>query len=175
MGAKQAEFVKKFRERFQRRFGCHPEWGGGQGLDNKAGFAQLREYRRDGLLRKNEGIELGDTNTTFRGVTVIVEYDSDGLDIQNLLKYWPYLCGKLTSSPPRKVVLCHFSSWRSYGSRRDEWTWLRDKMAADPDRVMDLVGEQFDNGGLEEGGLDETILSRNLDLLLNFIDQNAVL
>ena len=116
MGQKQSEFVQLFSARFKDRFDGQMLWGGGQVPDNKAAFKQLPQYRRDGILRKNEGIELGDLTGLFRGVTVVVEYDSGGLDLQNLMKYWPFLRGELSSSPPNRIVLCHFSSWESYGS-----------------------------------------------------------
>jgi hypothetical protein len=96
------------------------------------------------------------------------------LDLQNLLKYWPYILGTLSSAPQRKVVLCHFSSWSSYGSRRDLWAWVLCRMAVDPDRVMDIEGELFDNGGIMQG-VDEAILSRNLDRALDYVDAKATL
>jgi hypothetical protein len=47
-------------------------------------------------------------------------------------------------------------------------------MVVDPGRIMDIEGELFDNGGIT-GGVDEAILSRNLDRALDYIDAKAKL
>jgi hypothetical protein len=128
---KQSEFLQIFRKAFENRFNVAPDWSGGQILTNKACFAGLDHYRRERRIRSNEGIELGDLRTSFQEWTVIVEYESSAMVVQNLLKYWPYLRGELSCAPREPILLCHFSEWSSWGSYRDLWSWLRSQIAAD--------------------------------------------
>ena len=45
------------------------------------------------------------------------------------------------------MVLCHFSSWGSYGSYRDLWQWLYTRMIEDRSLLVPLAAMQFDHGG----------------------------
>ncbi len=129
MGRPQDSFRRTFKAEFAKRFDIQPDWRESQNKENKAAFLhRYVKYRRNGLIRPNEGFELGDLRCDYRGRTIIVEYDSFGLEIHNLLKYWPYFLGELSARPSLPVILCHFSSWHSYGSRRDLWPWLLDRI-----------------------------------------------
>jgi hypothetical protein len=165
---KQSDFLETFRQEFGRRFDQQLEWTGGQVLSNKAVLSPKAEYRRYGLIKSNEGIELGDLRGLFRGRTLIIEHESDGVSVQNLVKYWAFLRGELSIRPTSPVVLCHFSNWNSYGSFRDLWAWLRDQMIQDPRKVVDFAAEQFDHGGK---GSAESIASiaRSLEYLSHTI------
>jgi hypothetical protein len=168
MGRPQDVFRRSFKVEFAKRFGLEPVWHESQDKDNKASMLKKQAiYRREGLIRPNEGFELGDLRCDYRGRTIIVEYDSEGLEVHNLLKYWPYLLGELSERPSQPLILCHFSSWHSYGSRRDLWRWLLDRMQKDIDPRMQvqLVADQFDNGVFKEkapDGKEKTVVNTSL-------------
>lgn len=67
------------------------------------------------------------------------------MDVRNLIKYWPYLRGELTRKPTMPVLLCHFSNWLSYGSYRDLWEWLYQRMKSDPALIVPIEAKQFDH------------------------------
>jgi hypothetical protein len=79
--------------------------------------------------------------------TVIIEFESRELPLSNILKYWPYLRGELSAKPMQPILVCHFSDWWSYATRRDLWEWTLSRMQADQGRLVEIEGKQFDHGG----------------------------
>ena len=164
MGTKQETFLTEFQSRFDAAFGNALAWTGGQVIGNKANFCALPAYRRDGVCRPNEGIELGDLRTSIAGWTIVVEYESEAMVVQNLIKYWPYLRGELSVAPHEPIILVHFSDWKSWGSFRDLWDWIRKQMSTDTTCKVSFTAEQYDHGG----GATE-VLSRNAEAAIAFV------
>jgi len=146
MGKLQDNFVTAFKEAFSQKFDSSVIWTSGQVRGNLAYLPPVLDLRRGGKSRSGEQFELGDLRVDFSGCTIIIEYDSGGVGIQNLLKYWPYLRGELNIQPKLPLVLCHFSSWASWGSYRDLWAWLLSRIQADAGLIVEINGRQFDNG-----------------------------
>ena len=153
MGSPQQAFLSRFRAALAVRFPDATDWGGGQVIVNGAALKPQVSLRRGGTLRAGERFELGDLRCSVGRVAIVIEYESCGVAVHNLLKYWPYLRGELSACPSSPVVLCHFSDWSSYGSYRDLWEWLASRIAADPTRQVRFVARQFDHWGsdLEAG------------------------
>ncbi len=149
MGRSQTGFLNRFRSEFCRRFGP-VKWGGGQVLANCGRLSPNRNLRREGKLCTTERFELGDARCDLAGHAIIVEFDSDKIVVSNLLKYWPYLRGELCDVLSRRIVpdlpilLCHFSNWYSYGSYRDLWQWLLERIQQDCGCRVRLAARQFD-------------------------------
>jgi hypothetical protein len=163
MGKPQDDFVTAFKEAFLQKFDASAIWTGGQVIENFAYLPRMASLRRGGKSRQDERFELGDLRTNFFGRTIIVEYDSGGVDIQNLLKYWPYVRGELNLRPEFPLVLCHFSNWKSYGSYRDLWNWLLSRIQADSELIVEINGCQFDHRG--DKGLQDSAIQEALDWL----------
>ncbi|HEY0917367.1 MAG TPA: hypothetical protein VGE22_20975 [Solimonas sp.] len=100
---------------------------------------------------------MGDLTTSYCGWKIIVEFESKELPLSNLLKYWPYLRGELNASPKEPLLLCHFSDWWSYATRRDLWEWTLSRISADQDRLVPIAGRQFDHGGSDLGRREKSI------------------
>ncbi len=146
MGAVQANFIKEFKSAFIARFACSSTWSGGQAFANSAAFATPYPCRRGGI-RGAERFELGDAAISHLGWKLIVEFESKELPLSNLIKYWPYLRGELTATPDQPILICHFSDWWSYATRRELWEWTLARMKDDPNRLVGIEGRQFDHGG----------------------------
>ncbi len=146
MGSSQKQFLTEFEQAFDQKFTAHAPWSGGQLLNNIARLPGVKDLRR-GEIRRGERFELGDLKTAVGGFTVIVEYDSGGISLSNLLKYWPYIKGELDVISSNPIILCTFSDWKSYGAYRDLWKWLSDRMQADPEMSGSFHAHQFDHGG----------------------------
>jgi hypothetical protein len=158
MGTSQSNFIKEFRDAFAERFGSASEWSGGQARANTAAFTVRYPCRR-GSARASESFELGDAFTSYRGWKLTVEFESKELPLSNLIKYWPYLRGELTRTPDQPLLICHFSDWWSYATRRELWEWTFAKMQDDPNRLVRVEGKQFDHGGADAGLRRESILA----------------
>lgn len=146
MGATQTTFLADFADAFGQRFGHGVKWTGGQAAENTASLTTHVSGRRAVGVRKAERFELGDITTDFLGWKIIIEFESRELPLSNLLKYWPYICGDLSSTPQNPVLICHFSDWWSYATRRDLWEWTLSRMKVDPLRKVNIEGSQFDHG-----------------------------
>ncbi len=157
MASPQREFLGLFRAEFQHLTGQDVVWLGGQSDENTAGFLAPYPCRRSGGERAGERFELGDMTTTYAGWQIVIEFESRQLPLSNLLKYWPYLRGELSRRPERGLVVCHFSDWWSYATRRDLWEWTLTRMKADPDRTVQIVGRQFDHWGDDAAARDTSI------------------
>jgi hypothetical protein len=154
----QQPFLDTFRERFSNRFGIDSKWQGGQNHENVARFIEpIANLRHGGLPKPGEAFELGDLNTTINGRLLIVEFDSAGVAIQNLVKFWPYLRGYLNRSTQNPIVLCHFSNWGSWGSYRDLWEWMLKEIQHDLNCAYPLSARQFDHGGINTVLRDQSI------------------
>ncbi len=163
MGATQSGFLVEFTTAFNQRFGHNTRWDGDQAADNSAAFVSQYPCRRPtGGNRTTERFELGDATVAFRGQKIIIEFESKELPLSNILKYWPYLRGELNTAPKIPVLLCHFSDWWSYATRRDLWEWTLARMSRDPDRLVDIRGHQFDHGGADQS-LRQTSIASALD------------
>ncbi len=147
MGAIQSTFLLEFGEAFCRSFGEECAWTGGQVITNTASLLTHQAGRRGGHYNKAERFELGDLTAVFRGHKIIIEFESKQVPISNLLKYWPYLRGELSTKPHMPVLLCHFSNWWSYGIYRDLWQWTIGEMQQDAKCLYPIDGCQFDHGG----------------------------
>jgi len=88
-----------------------------------------------------------------------VEFENKELPLSNLLKYWPYLRGELSAKPTQPLLICHFSDWWSYATRRDLWEWTLSRMQADGERLVAVAGKQFDHGGANRSLRDQSITS----------------
>ncbi|KAB7619489.1 hypothetical protein [Alkalilimnicola sp. S0819] len=146
MGATQAAFLREFADVF-RSEAPDVSWTGGQGKHNTASLLTHQAGRRGGAYNKAERFELGDLTAAFNDHKIIIEFESKQVAIANLLKYWPYLRGELSSKPELPVLICHFSDWWSYGVYRDLWQWTLSQMQSDPKCLQHIVGCQFDHGG----------------------------
>ena len=165
MGSKQSAFLDEFRRSFVHRFG-ETNWTGGQVAGNKASFNPLAKYRRNEEFRANEGIELGDLVTQIGGFRLVIEFESEAMIVQNLIKYWPFLRGELDVTPTEHMVMLHFSDWRSWGSYRDLWEWIRERICNDADVRVDVSAEQFDHGGE-----NTAIRTRSIGRAIDFVEQ----
>lgn len=145
MGTIQDQFLDMFKLAFTQRFGVQMQWQGGQTLGNFAGLPGIFDLRREGRIKPNERFEIGDIRSDISGITLVVEFDGSGVSVSNLLKYWPYVKGHLSIQPEFPIVLCNFSNWSSYGSYRDLWSWLLERIQADQEKIVDLHGHQFDH------------------------------
>ena len=144
---KQTNFLLEFTDAFREQFGSEYRWDGGQAFENTASLVTHISRRRSVGVRKAERFELGDITTNFLGWKIIVEFESKELPLSNILKYWPYIRGELSITPEYPILLCHFSDWWSYATRRDLWEWTLSRMQADPAKLFDIKGQQFDHGG----------------------------
>ena len=172
MGNRQLDFLSGFREAFQARLRGEVLWGGGQTATNTAGLQPDLLLRRDGRRRTGERFELGDLRCDISVSTVVVEYESGAMAVHNLLKYWPYLRGELGAVPTRPILLCHFSDWSSYGSYRDLWQWLLNRMKEDSYRRVEFHARQFDHGGTDVERANRS-LSEALDWLARMIHESS--
>lgn len=150
MGITQNTFLREFEDEFHKHFGLETKWSGGQSSKNTAALTTHIAGRRAVGIRKTECFELGDLTTTFRKWKIIIEFESKQISISNILKYWPYLRGDLSSTTEYPILLCHFSDWWSYASYRDLWEWTLSQMQVDPERKNDIFGHQFDHGGYSQ-------------------------
>jgi len=48
------------------------------------------------------------------------------------------------------ILICHFSDWWSYATRRDLWEWTLSRMQTDQNRMCEIKGKQFDHGGNDQ-------------------------
>jgi hypothetical protein len=130
--------------------GVDVTWAGGQVVANTAALPFTEALRRPGPVKGAERFELGDIIANVGPCRVVVEFESAEVPLSNLLKYWPYIRGELGARPSRPVVICHFSDWWSYATRRDLWEWTLARMKADRDRVVEVEGKQFDHWGNDQ-------------------------
>lgn len=149
MGVKQDRFLAEFRSAFGEYFDVDGAWLGGQAAENCAAFLTPYPCRREVGVLAMERFELGDISITHGGWKVIVEFESKEVPLSNLLKYWPYLKGELNSRPQHPILICHFSDWWSYATRRDLWEWTLSQMHADTNKLVAVQGRQFDHGGAD--------------------------
>lgn len=149
MGTTQSSFITEFKLAFNRHFGPDILWVGGQSAKNCAAFLSPFPCRRAVGTQITERFELGDISTTYSGWKIIVEFENKQIPLSNILKYWPYMRGELSAQPEKPILLCHFSDWWSYATRRDLWEWTLSRMRVDPDRLVDIEGRQFDHGGTD--------------------------
>ncbi len=152
MGIPQGEFLNRFKSEFNRRFSQFEpiRWSGGQRIANCGKLPYNLDLRRGRKWRPGERFELGDARCDPASCSVIVEFESDKVVAHNLLKYWPYVRRELRDASDRRIeprlpiLLCHFSNWYSYGSYRDLWQWLFDRIREDPARKVYFDACQFD-------------------------------
>lgn len=174
MGKAQNDFLSAFRAAFTQRFSSSQVvWTGGQVAGNVAQLPPTATLRRGGIFRRAEQFEIGDTRTHFRNKSIVIEYDHGQLPLSNLVKYWPYIRGELSVKPESPIILCHFSSWWSYGTYRDLWDWVMLRMCADDERLKDIKGRQFDNG-VTSSILDIEQRDHNIQMSLDWIDQMTI-
>lgn len=173
MGKSQNDFLQTFKEAFTNKFGSDVIWAGGQVVGNKVQLPRIASLRRDGRFNRSEEFELGDLRADFCGRTIIIEYESGAICFPNLLKFWPYVRGELSIKPRYPLVICHFSSWWSYGSHRDLWDWTMSRMQNDSERIVEVVGRQFDNG-ITIGSIDMVLRERSIQEALEWMDQLCV-
>jgi hypothetical protein len=145
VGQAQNQFLNDFKRVFKRRSGLDVNWTGGQVLSNTAGLASNPTLRRPDLVRQNERFELGDLGAKLGDWQVVVEFESGAVTLSNLLKYWPYVRGELSTRPSCPLLVCHFSNWWSYATRRDLWQWTLEQMKNDRKKLVDIEGQQFDH------------------------------
>jgi hypothetical protein len=157
MGVPQQQFLTRLRTALTTRFPSATGWAGGQGIANTAALKGDASLRRGGVLRYGERFELGDLRCTAGSATIVVEYESEGVALHNLLKYWPYLRGELSARPRSAIILCHFSSWHSYGSYRDLWNWLASRMQDDRSLLVKFTARQFDHWGTDLASAEKSI------------------
>ncbi len=150
MGSTQTSFVTEFASAFQRRTGIDVVWAGGQATTNTAALPFNEALRRPGPAKKAERFELGDIAASVGRYRVIVEFEWAQVPLSNLLKYWPYVRGELAIRPSSPIVICHFSDWWSYATRRDLWEWTLARMKADTDKLVEIEGRQFDHWGADQ-------------------------
>lgn len=143
----QSSFLAEFRQAFNKQAGQEVRWAGGQAAENCAAFTSPYPCRRTVGVRTTERFELGDATASYLGWKVIVESESKEIPVSNILKYWPYLRGELNKKPTQPLIICHFSDWWSYATRRDLWEWTLSRMQADQARLVEVEGKQFDHGG----------------------------
>ena len=158
MGKTQTAFLAEFAEAFRLRTGVDVTWAGGQVIANTAGLPFNEALRRPGPLKTAERFELGDLTAGVGTCRVVIEFESAEVPLSNLLKYWPYVRGELGTRPSNPLVICHFSNWWSYATRRDLWEWTLARMKADPERVVDVEGRQFDHWADDTARRHQSIL-----------------
>lgn len=165
MGLPQSSFLAEFKKAFNEQFGKEIHWSGGQATEHCAAFSSPYPCRRAVGTKATERFELGDATTLYRGWKVIIEFECKELPLSNLLKYWPYLRGELNAKPTQPLLVCHFSDWWSYATRRDLWEWTLSRMQSDQERLVEIQGKQFDHGGL-----DQSIRASSISSALQWID-----
>lgn len=146
MGSLQTLFLTQFQNALANSSAASCLWLGGQTTGNFGYLTRNPELRRNGKVRQDERFELGDLRTELGGYSLVIEYDSGGVSLSNLLKYWPFLRGELNVPPQHPLLLCHFSDWKSWGSYRDMWQWLLSRMQADSECLLPIYARQFDHG-----------------------------
>ena len=151
MGVTQNNFLLEFGDAFRKAFGAGTTWAGGQAKANTGSLLTHQAGRRGGKYNEAERFELGDLTTVLHGRKIIIEFESKQVPISNLLKYWPYLRGDLSTKPHMPVLVCHFSDWWSYGIYRDLWQWTLQRIQEDTACLYPIVGCQFDHGGNDDG------------------------
>ncbi len=156
MGSTQDSFLDEFKRAFNKMAGRELDWHGGQATENCAAFKiDYPDIRRKigitgpEIFRNLERFELGDATTSYSGWKIIVEFESKELPLSNILKYWPYLRGELNIIPVQPILICHFSDWWSYKTRRELWAWTLSRMENDQGRLVEIKGKQFDHGGAD--------------------------
>ncbi len=149
MANKQNKFLEEFKSIFEGHFGTNDTWKGGQSKGNVAAYKVPYDCCRNRPINKNERFELGDLSVVLNGHMIVVEFESAELPLSNILKYWPYLRGEFNHSPELPIVLCHFSDWWSYATRRDLWQWTIEQMYLDPTLLVEQKGKQFNHGHKE--------------------------
>lgn len=150
MGKPQSLFLAAFEAAFRSRSGLNVHWSGGQTPSNTSAFPVNRDLRRPGQFRSGESFELADLTANIGQWRVVIEFESREVPLSNLLKYWPYIRGELGAKPERPLLICHFSDWWSYATRRELWAWTLNRMKADPEIVVRVDGRQFDHWGADE-------------------------
>lgn len=165
MGSTQSSFLAEFKKSFNERLGQDIQWSGGQAAENCAAFASPYPCRREMDAVATERFELGDATALYRGWKIIIEFESKQLPLSNLLKYWPYLRGELNARPAQPVLICHFSDWWSYATRRDLWEWTLSRMQEDTNRLVAIKGQQFDHGGA-----DQLLRASSISSAISWID-----
>lgn len=150
MGLTQSSFLAEFKQAFNMQARQEVHWSGGQAAENCAAFRSPYPCRRAVGTRATERFELGDATMSYFGWKVIIEFESKELPLSNILKYWPYLRGELNTKPMEPLIICHFSDWWSYATRRDLWEWTLSCMQADQVRLIEVEGKQFDHGGSDQ-------------------------
>jgi hypothetical protein len=157
VGVPQQKFLSRMQAALADGFPAATEWTGGQIIANCAAIKPDESLRRGGYVRRGERFELGDLRCLIGTTAIIVEYESGAIALHNLVKYWPYLRGVLSSRPQFDVVLCHFSSWSSYGSYRDLWNWQARQMSDDGALLVKFTARQFDHGDADLAAADKSI------------------
>ena len=150
MGLTQSSFLADFKQAFNMQAEQKVHWSGGQAAENCAAFVSPYPCRRAVGTKTTERFELGDATMSYFGWKVIIEFESKELPLSNILKYWPYLRGELNTKPLQPLIICHFSDWWSYATRRDLWEWTLSSMQADEGRLVEVKGKQFDHGGSDQ-------------------------
>jgi hypothetical protein len=158
MGKTQAAFLAEFADAFRARTGVDAAWAGGQAVTNTAGLPFNDALRRPGPAKTAERFELGDLAARIGPCRVVIEFESGEVPLSNLLKYWPYVRGELGTRPSHPLVICHFSDWWSYATRRELWEWTLARMKMDPGRVVDVEGRQFDHWAKDKQRRAESII-----------------
>ena len=165
MGLTQSSFLAEFKHAFNEQTGHEVHWAGGQVAENCAAFTSPYPCRRAVGTRTTERFELGDATTPYFGWKVIIEFESKELPLSNILKYWPYLRGELNTKPVQPLIICHFSDWWSYATRRDLWEWTLSRMQDDQERLVEVKGRQFDHGGS-----DQSLRASSISSAIQWID-----
>lgn len=150
MGKTQTEFLDHFRSEFATHFGNNVSWNGGQSFCNTARLMSHEAQRREVGLKLSERFELGDITTDFKGWKIVIEFEAGSLPLSNLMKYWPYIRGEMSSRPDQPVLLCHFSDYQSYATRRDLWEWTVSRMKLDTQRLVAFEACQYDHWAQDE-------------------------
>ncbi|MFO1244106.1 MAG: hypothetical protein U1E71_02850 [Ramlibacter sp.] len=159
MGKTQTSFLAEFQSAFHARAGVELEWSGGQVVSNTAALPINDALRRPGPAKRAERFELGDIAAEFGRWRVVIEFESGEVPLSNLLKYWPYVRGELGTRPSRPLLICHFSDWWSYATRRDLWEWTLSRMKEDPWKIVEVQGRQFDHWGEDKQRRSESVNS----------------
>ncbi len=165
MGLTQSSFLSEFTRAFNESRQQDILWAGGQAAGNCAAFVSPYSCRRKTGVRTAERFELGDATASYLGWKIIVEFERKELPLSNILKYWPYVRGELSAKPTQPLLICHFSNWWSYATRRDLWEWTLSRMQADEGQLVAIEGKQFDHGGS-----DKLIRSSSISSAISWID-----
>ncbi|MDV6343215.1 hypothetical protein R2Q26_01375 [Nitrosomonas sp. Is37] len=121
--------------------------------------------RRPGIAKAGERFELGDLSAQVGNWRVVVEFETGAIPLSNLLKYWPYIRGELSTKPTQPLLICHFSDWWSYATRRDLWEWTLSRMKADTEKIIQVEGRQFDHWASDAARRDAS-LNEAIDWIL---------